>query len=139
MSQLSCILYLSSANGPQSDQALRSILDQSRANNARHEVTGVLCAGGGHYIQVLEGQEHHILKLYLKISEDPRHKDCTLIGIAPLKERLFKDWSMGYIEKSTEAMAARREELLNYLQRQEMGPELVKAMQRFVQMLRESD
>ena len=82
-----------------SNQVLERILVQSRSNNQKQQITGVLCAGGGHFVKVIEGKECNLIRLYSKIIDDPRHHDCAIIGIAPIDERMFDKWSMGYIEK----------------------------------------
>lgn len=136
MHQLSRLLYLSSGSENLSADQLRQILDQSRKNNEKKDITGVLCAGGGHFIQVLEGIESDLIRLYSKIIDDPRHHDAALIGIAPIDSRMFQQWSMGYIQKSAEAMYLRRSQLLDCRSHPDRGDELVRIMQRFLSMLK---
>jgi hypothetical protein len=45
---------------------------------------------------VLEGEYDKVVKLYEAISNDARHKKVTLILEGNTKERIFKDWSMGF-------------------------------------------
>lgn len=136
MQQLSNLLYISSGPEKLSNQELVQLLEQSRMNNQLNNITGVLCAGGGHFIQVLEGDERDLIKLYAKILDDPRHHDVALIGIAPISARMFKDWSMAYIEKSAVAMHLRRDQLLSYRNHHGHGVELVRVMQRLLEMLK---
>jgi hypothetical protein len=51
---------------------------------------------GGNFLQVLEGPEEGVLRLYQKISRDPRHGDVMLLTKEPIQERQFPDWSMGF-------------------------------------------
>jgi hypothetical protein len=132
MRELSRLLYLSSSSEMLSEDHLREILDQSRKNNEKLGITGVLCVGGGHFIQVLEGNECDLIRLYSRIIDDPRHHDSVLIGIAPIRARMFQQWSMGYIQKSLEAMSDRRAQLFEYRSRHDQGDELVRIMQRFL-------
>ena len=120
-----------------SKHLLEKILVQSRSNNEKQQITGVLCAGGGHFVQVLEGKECDLIRLYSKIMDDPRHHDCAIIGIAPIDERMFDKWSMGYIEKSSEDMNFRRLELLDYRLHQYQGDVIMSALKAFLSMLRE--
>jgi hypothetical protein len=136
MNQLSRLLYLSSGSDRLNSNQLRLILEKSRKNNAENNITGVLCAGGGHFIQILEGGENDLIRLYSKILDDPLHHDCALIGILPINERLFNRWSMGYIEKSLDAMELRRSELLSFRSQQQQGDLLIRVMQRFLELLK---
>ncbi|WP_462320138.1 BLUF domain-containing protein [Halochromatium sp.] len=90
--------------------------------------------GGGHFIQVLEGPQKEVLKSYLCILDDPRHTDCLLIGITPLRNRIFNEWAMGHINVTAEHMRERREALINCLhgQHQSNGPELVQIMRSLI-------
>lgn len=49
-------------------------------------------------MQVLEGPEQAVLKLYMQITLDKRHNSCQIIHFSPVKERMFEDWAMGIIE-----------------------------------------
>lgn len=135
MQELSRLMYVSSSYMV-SDELLKKILDQSRANNEKQLITGVLCAGGGHFVQILEGKEPDLIRLYSKILDDPRHHDCAIIGIAPIAERMFDQWSMGYVEKSAEYMNLRRKQLLDYRLHQYQGDLIVNALKAFLNMLK---
>lgn len=136
MSELSRLMYVSSSY-MLSDDLLKKILEQSRSNNEKKQITGVLCAGGGHFVQVLEGKEPDLIRLYSKILDDPRHHDCAIIGLAPIDERMFDKWSMGFIEKSSEDVALRRLQLLDYRLHQYQGDVIMSALKAFLSMLRE--
>lgn len=139
MHELSRLMYVSSGSNKLSDAELGKILEQSRSHNEKHRITGVLCVGGGLFVQVLEGSECDLIRLYCKIIDDTRHYDCALIGIAPISERMFDQWSMGFIQKSPEAMATRRGQLLDYRLHQYQGDVLVSAMKGFLNMLKEKN
>lgn len=49
------IAYFSTAAVPQTPELIHNILAVSRANNARDDISGLLVAGGGRYMQVIEG------------------------------------------------------------------------------------
>ena len=137
MRDLTSLLYLSSATGHQTEDELISILEVSRANNIKKEITGVLCSGGGHFIQVLEGPQRAVLESYLRILDDSRHRDCLLIGMAPLKQRNFESWSMGHIHTSEDKIIERRQLLMSYWQSQVKDTELVLLMRKLVQLIGE--
>jgi len=92
------LLYLSHAAQSISDEQVKDILQSSRRNNPALGITGVLVHGGGQFMQILEGPEHEVLRLYVKIMGDSRNSNCQIIHISPANERMFKEWSMGVIE-----------------------------------------
>ena len=101
MSQLIRLVYASQSNNPTSrgsvDPAIGSILSQSRRNNQKQEIGGVLYFGDGYFFQCLEGEAERVQALYNKISQDPRHVHCTVLSITPAQQRLFSDWSMKFV------------------------------------------
>jgi|AntRauTorckE6833_2_1112554.scaffolds.fasta_scaffold08124_3 hypothetical protein len=135
MKGLLSLLYVSNAQSNLSDTDIQAILEVSRSNNLKEDITGVLCSGGGHFIQVLEGPQKNVLGRYLQILEDERHTDCLLIGVAPLKARNFNDWSMGYIHASETVILERKKLLVSYLESQFKGTELVNQMRRLLQLI----
>ena len=92
------LLYISQAAPSISDLDLRDILQSSQTSNAALDITGVLVFGGGTFVQVLEGPEQKVLRLYVKIMDDKRHDNCRIVYITPTRNRLFGEWSMGVIE-----------------------------------------
>jgi hypothetical protein len=73
------------------------ILTESRRNNARAQVGGVLYYGNGYFFQCLEGERDNVVKTYQRICTDPRHKNAKILLKGFTKRRLFQDWSMKYL------------------------------------------
>jgi hypothetical protein len=94
------ILYFSQATNAVTPDQIRDILESSQRNNAAAGITGVLIHGGGLFMQVLEGPENAVLRLYVKILDDRRHSNGQLIHISPVSERMFESWSMGVLDSS---------------------------------------
>jgi uncharacterized Fe-S cluster-containing radical SAM superfamily protein len=94
------LLYFSHAMHAISREHIDGILQLSRRNNAIFDITGILVQGGGLFMQVLEGPEQAVLRLYVKLLDDPMHSDCRIVNISPVKERMFQKWSMGCIDGS---------------------------------------
>ena len=92
------LLYISQATGVVSDEQVRDILQASRRNNPALGISGVLVHGGGLFMQILEGPEHAVLRMYVKIMDDKRNQNCRIIHISPAEERMFQQWSMGVID-----------------------------------------
>lgn len=72
------------------------ILQQSRRNNARLGITGILLYAEGSFFQVLGGPADAVDMLYQTIAADPRHCKVTQIIREPIAGRVFQDWTMGY-------------------------------------------
>lgn len=128
MENLISLLYISRSLPNQSDDDIADILQISRSKNLEKGITGVLCSGGEHFIQVLEGPQQTVLESYLRILDDSRHKNCFLIGMATLESRNFENWSMGYINISQEKILERRRQLMRYWKSQSKDTELIKLM-----------
>ena len=90
------LLYASRAVDT-SPEAIESILHQSRVHNPESGVTGVLCYGGGIFLQALEGGRMTVSELYGHIQRDPRHKDVVLLQYQEISERRFAGWTMGEV------------------------------------------
>lgn len=93
---LTTVLYTSSARHAFDDEALASLLVASRESNARRDITGMLLYREGQFLQILEGGRSAVLELMERIRGDSRHGDVRVLLEAPLVERRFEDWSMGY-------------------------------------------
>ncbi len=91
-----CIVYFSTSVGLFQEEDLVAILEQSRRNNARYGITGVLLYVRGSIIQVLEGEKELLEALYGRIEQDQRHKNVSRVISKPITDRLFSQWSMGY-------------------------------------------
>ena len=90
------LVYISSAVQLFSPAALLALLEQSRVNNARVEVTGMLLYKEGSFIQLIEGEECAVEELFRIISLDPRHRGVIRLLKRTIQQRHFADWSMGY-------------------------------------------
>ncbi|GAB4398322.1 MAG: BLUF domain-containing protein [Rhodoferax sp.] len=101
-----------------SPQAIESILQQSRSHNLQLGITGVLCYGGGVFLQALEGGRTAVSELYGHIQRDPRHKDVMLLHYEEIDERRFVGWTMG--EVNVERINASI--LLKYAERPVLDP-----------------
>lgn len=68
----------------------------SRGANAEAGITGALLFDGAHFVQVLEGSDASIDQLLPKLQADPRHDGLVMVKHAPLAERRFSGWALGY-------------------------------------------
>jgi hypothetical protein len=99
-------------------EAIESILHQSREHNPCCGVTGVLCYGGGIFLQALEGGRMIVSELYGHIQRDPRHKDVVLLHYQEIAERRFAGWTMGEVNVTRINASI----LLKYAEKPELDP-----------------
>ena len=91
------LLYASRLADTESATATESILAQSRNHNPASGITGILCYGGGIFLQALEGGRQQVSALYGHIQKDVRHKDVVLLSYGEIEERSFGSWTMGMV------------------------------------------
>ena len=90
------LIYVSTATQSLDVGDIRDIENTSVTNNNRIDVTGILLYRQGKFMQVLEGSESEVRKLFSAISKDRRHKDVTVIREGVIPNRQFSGWSMRY-------------------------------------------
>ena len=94
-------LYASRAVVPLQASALEGILAQSRKNNPRRGITGLLCLANGTFVQVIEGGRQEISRLLAKIVCDERNTDLEILSYEEISERRFGGWTMGQANLSS--------------------------------------
>ncbi|MEQ8240260.1 MAG: BLUF domain-containing protein, partial [Cyclobacteriaceae bacterium] len=67
------LLYVSHTDNTFSQGELELLLNESRTNNKKFEITGMLIYLKNQFIQILEGEKETVLNLYHKITQDQRH------------------------------------------------------------------
>lgn len=100
------LAYSSAATVPLSDEDLQRLVEISRENNARADVTGILLFYEDSFLQLLEGPLVAVNELYDRIGEDPRHRCLRLLCRSLVSERMFPDWSMGFVRLQPEWVRA---------------------------------
>lgn len=96
MVQMFRILYVSGASQPITDALIDDILQTSRRNNERRGITGMLLAGDGVFLQVLEGEAAAVKALCARIRCDPRHRHFMVMTEQNVTGRVFGSWEMGF-------------------------------------------
>jgi hypothetical protein len=94
------LLYVSRAVDPESGRAIESILLAARQHNLQNGITGILCYGGGIFVQAIEGGRSAVNDLYNHIIKDPRHQNVELLHYEEITERRFGGWTMGQVNLS---------------------------------------
>ena len=97
MSQLLSLIYVSAATDIFNDGQLVTILELARKKNKALGITGLLLFNNrGTFLQLIEGEEDSITKLYSSITKDPRHQRIDCLDRQYIAERSFPDWQMGF-------------------------------------------
>ena len=111
------LLYASRAVDSSAD-AISGILSQSRQYNPTSGITGILCYGGGIFLQAIEGGRSAVSELYGHIQKDARHKDVVLLDFEEISERRFGGWTMGTVN----LLKLNHSILLKYSEKPELDP-----------------
>ncbi len=99
-------------------EAIDAILAQSRQSNPACGITGILCYGGGIFLQAIEGGRMAVSDLFGHIQKDKRHKDVVLLHYEEISERRFGGWTMGQVNMSRINTSI----LLKYAEKPELDP-----------------
>lgn len=109
MSQLIRLVYASQSNSParagSTDPVVGNILAQSRRNNDRDNIGGILYYGNGFFFQCLEGDRSKVEQAYERIRSDVRHRAPRILRLQTVNRRLFGDWSMKYVPSDDDVRA----------------------------------
>lgn len=111
------LIYASKINNSGAN-ILDDIVTQARGRNPANGITGVLCHGGGIFLQALEGSRHAVNALYGNIVRDQRHTDVTLLHYEEVDQRRFGGWTMGQVDLGK----AHLNILLRYSEKAELDP-----------------
>lgn len=117
------LVYVSKAVGAVDDPTLDSIKRAAHRFNQDREITGMLLAGRGLFLQLLEGPFNAVTMLLDgRIATDPRHIDLRVIHGAYATDRLFPSWSMGVLSMADEAMPVGAHQIGDELLELSRGP-----------------
>lgn len=97
MSDLQCLLYMSTASRDMEPGEVDRLLRRARVRNQSNGLTGALLQYGGRFVQVLEGQPAAVAQCFARIRTDPRHRDVTCLYTGEIEAPTFPDWSMRYV------------------------------------------
>lgn len=92
------IVYISRTSTDLTAGDIEEIVETSKRNNKRQNITGLLLHFRGMFVQVLEGEKKVLDDLLERILLDKRHEEATIIYTRPIHQRLFEDWSMAFHE-----------------------------------------
>ncbi|HEY0238867.1 MAG TPA: BLUF domain-containing protein [Friedmanniella sp.] len=96
------LVYSSTAVQPVGPEVLVGLLTQSRASNARCDVTGMLLYRDGRFLQLLEGRESVVRRLFATITADERHRGVVTLSEGRRLLRQFPGWTMSFRDLAEE-------------------------------------
>lgn len=73
ISVLTTLIYRSQLNLSCRSAELSALVERARIRNTNQNITGVLLSNGSDVMQILEGSEESVVKLFHKIRDDQRH------------------------------------------------------------------
>tara|TARA_R110002094_G_scaffold218494_1_gene190090 strand:+ start:185 stop:589 length:405 start_codon:yes stop_codon:yes gene_type:complete len=103
MTQLTQLIYVSSAKELLGEQELNNMLALARKANKSHQITGLLLYKEGNFMQVIEGNKNDIEQLFANITKDDRHTGIILLLKETITQREFPNWSMAFKKLSPTA------------------------------------
>jgi Sensors of blue-light using FAD len=119
------LIYVSAARRPFDTAQLAAVLEQSRRNNAKVGVTGILLYEGGSFLQVLEGEREVVEALYQRVAGDDRHYRLQRLRARPIATRSFAAWTMGFVSLDPKLALPQRHALLSNGSLEDGGAELL--------------
>jgi PAS domain S-box-containing protein len=124
-SDLWVLVYGGASVAPTGEAELRALREESRRNNERLGVTGMLLYRGGNFLQVLEGGERAVSDLYRRIRADRRHRGCHAFLSCAKRWRMFPGWTMAL--RTDADLTAEHRRALDAFARDAHGPDAASA------------
>jgi len=91
-----CLVYVSAAKNQTTDFDVGEILRQSRSNNAKYGISGMLLYSDGNFMQALEGEAAAVEQTFARIMRDERHSGLIELTRFEIAKRQFSEWSMAF-------------------------------------------
>lgn len=95
------LVYVSSAADGLTESDILGILRDSRKNNERDGISGMLLYKGGNFMQVLEGPAERVHATFARVSLDARHHGVLKLLEKTIEARTFDGWSMAFKSLNT--------------------------------------
>ncbi len=95
------LVYTSKAVCPMNSDDFLNLLIPARENNHHLHITGMLLYQRQNFLQVLEGREMAVEKLFKSIIQDGRHENVTLLIKRPVTNREYAEWDLKFINLDT--------------------------------------
>lgn len=111
---LTTLIYRSHLNLSRPSTELRELVERARGRNVKLDITGVLLAKGNDVLQILEGSEESVVKLFHKIREDKRHSGVVELLRDYGPRRRFENVGMLLFDLQTQSPKEVLQSVLRY-------------------------
>ncbi|HDR2160249.1 TPA: diguanylate phosphodiesterase [Enterobacter cancerogenus] len=111
---LTTLIYRSQLNSSCESTQLTALVKQARQRNALMNITGILLFNGHEILQILEGSEESIVKLFHRIRDDKRHSEVVELMRDYGPRRRFEDVGMLLFDLRVESSKTVLESVLRY-------------------------
>ncbi|WP_368543171.1 diguanylate phosphodiesterase [Enterobacter soli] len=111
---LTTLIYRSQLNSSCKSEQLDALIKHARQRNALMNITGIMLFNGLEILQVLEGAEESIVKLFHRIRDDRRHTDVVELMRDYGPRRRFENVGMFLFDLRIESPKAVLESVLRY-------------------------
>jgi hypothetical protein len=99
------LIYTSRPLVDVTEAMLVELLDAAQKKNAELGVSGLLAFHEGKFVQLLEGQQGNVQRLFASIQKDPRHTDLKIELDTETPLRAVPTWNMGFTTSSAMGVA----------------------------------
>ena len=96
MSELLCLIYVSTATSAMGPQELASILEKSTTLNQLDDVHGMLLLSEGKFMQCIEGEVASVERTFARITASRLHHRVIELFRSPVAQRRFNDWHWAF-------------------------------------------
>jgi hypothetical protein len=96
MSELQCLIYVSTAVSAMGPQELASILEKSTTMNRKDDVHGMLLLSEGNFMQCIEGEVAGVERTFARITASRLHHRVIEMFRSPVAQRRFSDWHWAF-------------------------------------------
>ncbi|GGD11266.1 BLUF domain-containing protein [Pyruvatibacter mobilis] len=90
------LAYVSDIDRPCSPGDISNLVQAARRNNVRDNITGILLAGRGGFIQLVEGPRMAVIGLLDRLEADPRHHNMVVLHRGDAHLRAYPDCPMTF-------------------------------------------
>lgn len=111
---LTTLIYRSQLNLSHPSTELRELVERARGRNVKLNITGVLLSKGSDVLQILEGSEESVVRLFHTIRQDPRHSGVVELMRDYGPRRRFENVGMLLFDLQTQSPKEVLQSVLHY-------------------------
>jgi len=112
---LRTICYVSTAAPSLNEKGLSDLYEEAIQKNSEKNITGILLYSDGNFMQIMEGENDALSRLYENIENDSRHHHLVRLIDSEIKHRIFENYSNGFTIINHESEVFKLNLYLNWL------------------------